>query len=116
MSTTFRIRSPRLNYDVALLKAMADGTRQEILNFLCAPANQGMKQFSVTDITNNFELTASTVSHHLQLLRRAELVTVERRGKERLYALNWELLRTSVAQFNDLLSMIDRSAPAAAAA
>lgn len=69
-----------------------------------------MQEFSVGDIAENFELTASTVSHHLQLLRRVELVHVRRSGKERLYRLNWKHLRRSVGQFNDLLGLIDAAA------
>jgi DNA-binding transcriptional ArsR family regulator len=78
-----------------------------ILQFLCTPGAGEMKAFSVTEIAENFKLTASTVSHHLQLLRRAQLVNVRRDGKERLYSLNFDVLRKSVQQFADALGTIE---------
>jgi DNA-binding transcriptional ArsR family regulator len=102
-----RLRSPKLSYDLDMLKAMSDETRQMILQFLCTPGAGEMKAFSVTEIAENFKLTASTVSHHLQLLRRAQLVNVRRDGKERLYSLNFDVLRKSVQQFADALGTIE---------
>lgn len=104
-----KLRSPKLVFDLDLLKAMADETRQEILQFLCTPGAGEMVAYSVTDIANNFQLTASTVSHHLQLLRRAGLVKVRKRGKERLYWLDLPALRKSVGQFNDLLRLVEQA-------
>jgi len=104
-----RLRSPKLVYDIELLKAMADETRQKILQFLCTPGAGMMQAHAVGDIARNFDLTASTVSHHLQLLRRCDLVVVKKDGKERLYSLNFEVLRRSVGQFNDLLNLVDQS-------
>lgn len=104
-----RLRSPKLTFDVELLRAMADDTRQQILQFLCTPGAGRMESYSVGEIAENFSLTASTVSHHLQLLKRARLVRVQKDGKERLYSLDWDNLRRSVGQFNDLLVMIDRT-------
>lgn len=101
----YRIRArPTLVYDIEMLKAMADETRSRILRLLCTPDKGEMKPMTVTEIALNFDLTASTVSHHLQLLKRTGLVTVERRGKERYYSLDFESLRQRVGQFNQLLS------------
>ncbi len=111
-----RLRSPRLVYDTELFRAMADDTRQQILQFLCTPGAGEMRSFSVTEIADNFNLTASTVSHHLQLLRRADLVRVRKDGKERRYSLNWELLRRTMGQLHDLLGAIDDAAQQAARA
>jgi ArsR family transcriptional regulator len=111
-----RLRSPKLTYDIELLKAMSDETRQMILQFLCTPGAGEMKSFSVTEISENFKLTASTVSHHLQLLKRAQLVTVRRDGKERLYSLQFDYLRKSVQLFADALQTIDAAVQKNAAA
>lgn len=115
-SRRVRLRSPRLVYDIELLRAMADETRQQVLQFLCTPGAGGMRAFSVTEIADNFDLTASTVSHHLQLLRRADLVVVRKDGKERRYSLNWDLLRRTMSQFHDLLGAIDDTMQQAARA
>lgn len=92
---------------------MGDETRQMILQFLCTPGAGEMQTFSVTEIANHCELTPSTVSHHLQLLRRANLVKVKRSGKERLYSLDFTSLRRSVGQFNDLLKLIEQATESA---
>ena len=102
----FRTTQPVLVFDLELLKAMGDETRSRILRLLCTPEQGYMRPFSVTDIAMNFDLTASTVSHHLQLLKRAGLVSVERRGKERYYSLNFDTLYRSVGQFHELLKSI----------
>ena len=102
-----RLRSPKLTYDLDLLKAMSDETRQMILQFLCTPGAGEMKAFSVTEIAENFQLTASTVSHHLQMLKRSQLVTVRRDGKERLYSLQFDYLRKAVQHFADALQTIE---------
>ena len=106
---TFRLRSPRLVYDIDMLRAMADETRQQILQFLCTPGAGEMRSFSVTEIAANFDLTPSTVSHHLQQLRQSNLVSVRRNGKERRYSLQMDVLRRSVGQFNDLLVLIEQT-------
>lgn len=114
MAARIRLRSPRLVYDVELLRAMGDETRQAILQFLCTPGAGEMRAFAVTDIADQFELTTSTVSHHLQLLKRAGMVKMAKAGKERRYSLDLENLRKSVGQFNDLLNLIEGATERAA--
>lgn len=114
MASRPRLRSPRLVYDVELLRAMGDDTRQSILQFLCTPGAGEMRGFAVTDIADQFDLTTSTVSHHLQLLKRAGMVKMEKAGKERRYSLDLENLKRSVGQFNDLLKMIQDATERAA--
>ena len=56
-------------------KALADPTRVSIVNRLaCAD------ECCVCDLTDAFDLTQPTVSHHLRILRDAGLVEAERRG------------------------------------
>ena len=116
MATSARLRSPRLVFVVAMLRAMGDETRQKILQFLCTPGAGEMRSFTVTEIAAQFDLTISTVSHHLQLLKRANLVTVQRAGKERRYRLDLSGLRRSVGQFSDLLGVIETTMQRAAEA
>ena len=114
MATRLRLRSPKLSYDVELLRAMADESRQSILQFLCTPGGVEMLAYSVTEIAENFELTTSTVSHHLQLLKRAGLVIVEKAGKERLYSLEFATLAKSVRAFSGAIDAIDEATAHAA--
>lgn len=104
-----RLRKPRLVYDVELLRAMADESRMKILQFLCTPAAGEMLGFPVFSIAEATEMSVSTTSHHLQILKRAGLVEMERRGRERYYSFAFDQLRTSIVQFRDLIHFIDKA-------
>ncbi len=65
----------------ARLKALSDPTRLAVLRRLSAgPAN-------VTELVEAFEVAQNLMSHHLKVLRDADLVVCHREGKCRLYAL-----------------------------
>ena len=67
-------------------KAISDPTRREILNLLKAgPRTAG-------DIGEHFKTTGATMSHHLSVLKEAELITDERKGKYIYYELNMTVL------------------------
>lgn len=104
-----KIRRPRLVYDVELLRAMADESRLAILQYLCTPGAGEMRAYPVNHIAAQTEMSVSTTSHHLQILRRAGLVTVERAGRERNYRFNFDHLRTSIMQFRDLIRFVDEA-------
>lgn len=104
-----RLRRPRLSYDVALLRAMADESRMAILQFLCTPGAGEMVAFPVHQIAAETKMSISTTSHHLQILLRAGLVSVERDGRLRNYAMAFGNLRTSIVQFRDLIRFIDQA-------
>jgi ArsR family transcriptional regulator, arsenate/arsenite/antimonite-responsive transcriptional repressor len=59
-----------------LLKAIADPYRLTMLATLAAATDE----VCVCDFTDALPLNQPTVSHHLRVLREAELVTSERRG------------------------------------
>ncbi len=65
----------------ATFKALGDPTRVAIVNRLAAG------ECCVCDLTDVFELSQPTVSHHLKLLRDAGLVESERRGTWSYYRL-----------------------------
>jgi ArsR family transcriptional regulator len=74
---------PAAAQDLAsLFKALADPTRVAIVNRLAAG-----EECCVCDLTDAFELSQPTVSHHLRLLRDAGLVEAERRGTWAYYRL-----------------------------
>ena len=66
----------------ATFKALADPTRVSIINRLA-----GGEACCVCDLTDAFELSQPTVSHHLRILREAGLVEAERRGTWAYYRL-----------------------------
>ncbi|MGI5290181.1 metalloregulator ArsR/SmtB family transcription factor [Nonomuraea polychroma] len=61
----------------ALLKAVADPVRLRLLSMIGSHAGG---EACVCDLTDAFDLTAPTISHHLKVLRTAGLIDGERRG------------------------------------
>ena len=67
---------------VAFCKALADDTRQQILEILL----EGEK--CVGDIVDVFSMSQPTISHHLNILKQFNLVTSRKEGKQVFYAIN----------------------------
>jgi DNA-binding transcriptional ArsR family regulator len=65
-----------------VFSALANPTRREILMHL----RRGPR--AVNDLAQGFELGRPAISEHLQVLRRAQLVREEKRGRERYYHLD----------------------------
>jgi DNA-binding transcriptional ArsR family regulator len=72
-----------LREDQQLFNALADPTRRSIIELL---ASNG--QMSATDIYDNFKMSNPAVSQHLKVLRKAELVLIEKSAQKHLYSLN----------------------------
>ncbi len=68
-----------------LLNALNDHTRQQILMLF-----QSNKEYCVNEIAKHFEISRPTVSHHLNLMKRAKLLTSRKEGKEVYYSFNKE--------------------------
>lgn len=73
--------------------AMADPTRRKILNML------KKEDMNAGEIAEKFNITKPSVSHHLSILKQAELVTSRKEGQRVIYSIN-----TSIVE--DLLSVI----------
>lgn len=66
----------------AIFKALNDETRREILKLL-------RKQvMTAGDIADQFHISKPSISHHLDILKRADLVTSEKKGQFVVYSLN----------------------------
>ena len=74
-----------MNLDTAFF-ALADPTRRAILVRLA----QG--EATVGVLSRPFEISAPAISRHLKVLEQAELITNERRGKERVCRLRPDTL------------------------
>ncbi|MGJ8664690.1 MAG: metalloregulator ArsR/SmtB family transcription factor [Marinicella sp.] len=81
----------------SLFSAIADVQRRKILNLL----KQG--EMSVAEIKAHFEFSGATLSHHLSILKNAELVRVRRSGQQRIYTLNLSVLEELMLLMNRLL-------------
>ena len=66
----------------AIFKALNDETRREILELLRT------RDMTAGEIADAFEISKPSISHHLDLLKRADLVTSEKKGQFILYSLN----------------------------
>ncbi len=64
-----------------IYKALADNNRRKILKLL------GTGNYDVTTLGTNFAITQATLSSHLAVLRKAGLVEVKVKGKQRIYNL-----------------------------
>ena len=67
-----------------MFKALADPVRLRLVSLI--GAHQG-GQVCVCDLTDAFDLTQPTISHHLKVLREAGIITSERRGTWVYYRL-----------------------------
>ena len=67
---------------VEFCKALADETRQKILEMLL---NGEMR---VGDIVNEFTMSQPTISHHLSVLKQFNLVSSRKEGKQVFYTIN----------------------------
>lgn len=63
-------------------KAINDPTRREILKLLKE------KDMTAGEIADQFNMSKPSISHHLDLLKQADLVTQERNGQFILYSIN----------------------------
>ena len=72
------------NNPVLFAKALADETRQKIMNLVCC------QWLSVSEVVEQLDVSQPTVSHHLAILREAGLVNVREEGKQTFYSLNQE--------------------------
>lgn len=74
-------------YDlVRIFKALADKTRQDILELL------GQEEMNVTEICSEFKISQPTVSHHLHILRNSDLVDYRKEGKNIYYYVKQEVV------------------------
>lgn len=64
------------------MQSLADPTRRKILELL------KKKDMPAGEIGRYFSITPPSLSHHLNVLKQANLVTYQRKGQELIYSLN----------------------------
>ena len=69
-----------------LFKALNDETRREILEML------KKKDMNAGEIADAFNISKPSISHHLDILKRAGLVTGIKNGQFIIYSLNTSIL------------------------
>ena len=88
---------PRAAELARVFKAMGDPVRLRLLSLI---ASHEGGEACVCDLTDVFELTGPTISHHLKVLREAGLITGERRGTWIYY----RVLPETLGQLAELLT------------
>ena len=77
---------------VLFAKAISDETRQKIMKICCC------ESVSVNEIVEKLEVSQPTVSHHLAILREADLVVAREEGKQTFYSLNQDKIAVCCGQ------------------
>jgi len=83
--TCIFLRTQKANMDKVdkVFKALADPSRRRLLDRLHAKNGQ-----SLNELCDGLEMTRQAVTQHLSLLEQANLVAVQRQGREKLHFLN----------------------------
>ncbi len=66
----------------SFFQALSNPYRREIIQLL------KWKNMNAGEIAEHFQIAQPSVSRHLDVLKKAEIVTVERRGTQLIYSLN----------------------------
>ncbi len=86
----------------SIFQALSDPTRRRILQML----NEGDK--SAGEIASAFHISAPSVSHHLSVLKNANLVTTTRIGQSIVYSLNTTVMQELLGVMMELFK-VDKS-------
>ncbi|SHJ15405.1 autorepressor SdpR family transcription factor [Algibacter luteus] len=70
----------------SLFKALNDETRRQIVELLKE------KDMNAGEIAERFNISKPSISHHLDILKRADLITSEKKGQFVEYSLNTSIL------------------------
>lgn len=84
---------------VKILKALSDDIRLKILQILLEEGGQ-----CVEDLIKRCQTTQSNISFHLQVLKKAKLLTNKREGKRNFYSLNYKELTLIVKWLQEILT------------
>ncbi|SMG48233.1 DNA-binding transcriptional regulator, ArsR family [Marivirga sericea] len=74
----------------SIFKALNDETRREIIELLKD------RDMNAGQIAERFNMSKPSISHHLDILKRADLITSEKKGQFIEYSLNTTILEDLV--------------------
>lgn len=80
-------------------KALSDPNRRRIIKML----QDG--DMTAGDIASHFDMTKPSISHHLNVLKQADLVQDVRKGQNIYYSLNTTVFQELIGWFYDLLGV-----------
>lgn len=77
-------------------KALSDSSRREIIQLLRE------RSMTAGEIADHFDISKPSISHHLNILKNAGLLTDERKGQNIIYSLNTSVFEDVVRMLLDL--------------
>ena len=80
-------------------QALTSPYRREIIKML------KWKNLSAGEIAEHFDISQPSISRHLDVLKRAEIVTAERKANQIIYSLNLSVMDEMYIQLSDLLNI-----------
>ena len=72
----------KMNSLAPLFSALADPTRRQVVEML----SDG-REMTISDVAQKFDMSRQAVAKHLSILRDADVVRCEKRGRERVHVL-----------------------------
>ena len=84
-------------------KALSDPTRRKILEMLVDT------DLTAGDIADAFDMTKPSISHHLNILKGADLVISDKQGQYVVYSLNTTVFQELTKWFFDVLKRGDEN-------
>lgn len=84
-------------------QALASPYRREIIKML------KWKNMSAGEIAEHFNISQPSISRHLDVLKRAEIVTAERKANQIIYSLNLSVMQEMYIQLKDFLDVKNES-------
>ncbi|MFZ5647991.1 MAG: autorepressor SdpR family transcription factor [Bacillota bacterium] len=82
-----------------VFKAISDPNRRKILKLL------RQKDMTAGEIADHFSISKPSISHHLNILKQADLVRDERKGQFIYYSLNSTVFQELMSWVYDLLEV-----------
>ncbi|WOO89769.1 autorepressor SdpR family transcription factor [Mollicutes bacterium LVI A0078] len=79
-----------------VFKCLSSKIRRDILNLLRSG------EMTASDIASNFDVSKPTISHHLSLLKDADLIDVRRDGNSLYYSIKTSVVEDLYSYFLDL--------------
>ena len=80
-------------------QALSNPYRREIIKLL------RWKNMSAGEIVAQFDIAQPTISRHLDVLKKAEIVTSERKGNQIIYSLNLSAMQEMMIYMTELFKL-----------
>lgn len=87
----------------SLFFALGEETRQKIILMLSEKIEEGM---NVSHITKNLHLSRPAISHHLKILKEANVLAVCKKGTQRFYKLSLEKSYEQLSEFTEIIRQV----------